>query len=1219
MINRQELLKDLQRQLPKIEKDIFDYSESRDDLTKHLKEEYQKAVDAKRTAEHFVAWLEGQITQAAVAWILTCVFVRFLEDNQLLDAPMLAGPGDRLKLAKDRIEVHFNENPTHGERDYLLSLFEELEKLPAIKELLDHQHNPLWHIPVSSDGAKLLVDFFQKIDPESGELIYDFTDPEWDTRFLGDLYQDLSIAVQKKYALLQTPEFVESFILDYTLEKAQDTFGLKDLRMIDPTCGSGHFLLTGFERIFNEWCRREPGEQTRVLAQRALNSVYGVDLNPYAIAICRFRLLIAAMKVTHTQSMRQAPDFHFNLAVGDSLLHGRRFEGTSGIQVHLMEEDDPIKHVLEVEDKEKLSKILGQQYHAVVGNPPYIVVRDKALNQAYRVKYPTCHRQYSLGVPFTERFFDLTVSAKDGQPAGFMGMITANSFMKREFGTKLIQDYLKNRDLTHIIDTSGAYIPGHGTPTVILFARNRRADRNVPVRVALGIRAEPETPEDASNGKVWRSIVDQLEFVGQENEYISVDDKDRSIFEKHPWSLSGGGAVEVKATIESRAVKTLKDLDIDTGYLVITGDDESFVSDRQSALRQGCNLFVSYGIGEYLRDWSFESSEVCVWPMDNFGTQLPDVELTGYIARLWPYKAPLRNRKMFGALVESKGIPWWKPREVYSNRLNGKPLISFAFVASHNHFYLCDSLVAFNRSAPIIRFKDGDASREQYVELLGYFNSSLVGFWMKQVSHQKQLTGGDGVRVEFVSKVPYEFVGSQLIHLPIPEGFNTEIGTKLQQFAGNIEELATAQRHLSVAEALKTALSTNARIENVWDKYQKERNELRCQMVLLQEEIDWTCYWAFGLCDKKLLADIEPWMDVDLEAGQRPFEILAQLNQDGFEVPADIPAHWPEAMQNKWRQRMEAIKLIKDIRVIEDPHYKRRWIGRQGLFNKAARADELKTACKEWMLDRLENQYLKHDDQLITSAGLADRVRNDSDFSKVAMHYTGNELFDIQKLIVELVTGESIPQMAPARYKPSGITKFRAWQETWDKQRAEDVIDARTELPEEHKDYLSKEAAEHLKLKQVGEIPVPPKYATKDFAKAAYWPLRGKLDVPKERFFSLPGCEKSGDTTPVIGWAGMNHLQRALAIVGWYQARKEEDGFTGQQLMPMLVAIEELIPWLKQWHNELDPEFELKMGDYFEGWLNEELQELDITRDDLLSWTPPVVKKTRKRKTKAKA
>ncbi len=82
-----------------------------------------------------------------------------------------------------------------------------------------------------------------------------------------------------------------------------------------------------------------------------------------------------------------------NLAVGDSLLHGRRHESQGqGIQVDAL--DDPIAHVLEVEDRDKLERILGQRYHVVVGNPPYITVKDKSQNERYRKLYTTCHRQY---------------------------------------------------------------------------------------------------------------------------------------------------------------------------------------------------------------------------------------------------------------------------------------------------------------------------------------------------------------------------------------------------------------------------------------------------------------------------------------------------------------------------------------------------------------------------------------------------------------------------------------------------------------------------------------------------------------------------------------------------------------------------------------------------------------------------------------------------------
>jgi hypothetical protein len=129
--------------------------------------------------------------------------------------------------------------------------------------------------------------------------------------------------------------------------------------------------------------------------------------------------------------------------------------------------------------------------------------------------------------------------------------------------------------------------------------------------------------------------------------------------------------------------------------------------------------------------------------------------------------------------------------------------------------------------------------------------------------------------------------------------------------------------------------------------------------------------------------------------------------------------------------------------------------------------------------------------------------------------------------------------------------------------------------------------------------------------------------VPKERFFSLPGCEKAGDSTSVIGWAGLSHLQRATAIAAWYLDRKDSEAWEAEQLMPMLVALDELIPWLKQWHNHIDPEFNERMGDYYESFLLEELRTLSVPRTALPSWLPPAVTRkrggVRKKKTAAEA
>jgi hypothetical protein len=127
------------------------------------------------------------------------------------------------------------ENPEsvaeHSQRaaclGYLLAVFDELAALPGTHEVFG-EHNPIRELPnwLSGDAGGELLRFFQKSDADTGALVHDFTDPAWDTRFLGDLHQDLSEAARKKYALLQTPEFVEEFILERTLEPALNEFGL---------------------------------------------------------------------------------------------------------------------------------------------------------------------------------------------------------------------------------------------------------------------------------------------------------------------------------------------------------------------------------------------------------------------------------------------------------------------------------------------------------------------------------------------------------------------------------------------------------------------------------------------------------------------------------------------------------------------------------------------------------------------------------------------------------------------------------------------------------------------------------------------------------------------------------------------------------------------------------------------------------------------------------
>jgi hypothetical protein len=1228
MIDRRAFLAGAQKLVAKLEKDLRARCDDMPEVGRAVLAEYKRAKDAGRTGQTLEEWRTDAITQQAVAWVLSCVFVRFLEDNRLIEPPKLAGPDERLHRARDEHELFFRSRPHDTDREYLLSVFDDLAKRPGTRDLFG-EHNPIRELPdwLSPDAAKdLILPFFQRIDAGTGHLIHDFTDPSLDTRFLGDLYQDLSEAARKKYALLQTPVFVEEFILDRTLEPAVEEFGLEGFRLIDPACGSGHFLLGAFPRLLDRWAKREPATPRRELVRRALDSIHGVDLNPYAVAIARFRLLLAAWQACGVTSLANAPDFLLNLACGDSLLHGstRAVQGSLGFA--------GLHHHYQPEDPEELERLLRPStYHAVVANPPYITPKDRGLNEKYRERYSACHMKYSLSVPFMQRIFDLACEG------GYTGQITANSFMKREFGKKLIQEFFPTIDLTHVIDTSGAYIPGHGTPTVILFGRQRKPIGEA-IRTVLGIRGEPTTPDDPARGQVWSAIVGQIDRPGSQSAFVSVADSPRENFHRHPWSIGGGGAAELKEQLDE-ANGILEGVIESIGFMAITGEDDVFILPHHVTRRARLHS-RPFCTGDMVRDWMIEPGDRAVFPYDPSSPELSSwkpMQVPHLLRFLWSVRVPVQNRSMFGKTVEEHGFRWFEYMQFIRERVRSAYLLPFAEVASHNHFVLNRSDRVFKQTAPVVKLPA--ATENDYLALLGLLNSSTACFYLKQICHQKQLTGGDGVRVESRAKVPYAFAGTSVGRLPVPEAWKQgALRDRLIGVTREIDTLCQSLAQLTPSQAIDTAMAKKTDIDKVWNGFQEERRQIRSRMIVLQEEIDFTVYAMFGLTEEQLLCDPVSLPPVSLDAGCRPFDILRGKNEDGFPVPADLPSDWPAPLRTLWQKRMQAIQQSSELRLIEDSHYKRRWIGRQGLFNQTKRSDELPAACEAWLLDRLESYFdldgrmndkgtptAQVEVSLISIAKLADLAGRDPAFQTVAELYRGRPDFDVVRLVAELVEAESVPLLPVLRYKPGGLDKRRAWERTWELQRQEDAIDRRATKPglavnedgwspttDDGTSPLNKAQADVLKKEQIGPIPPPPKYKPADFQSSTYWRHRGSLDMPKERWVIFPRCE-GADGLPLIAWAGYDHLQLAKAIAAHYvHVQEQEGGRDDPRLLPLLACLIELLPWLKQWHNDIDPEFNMGMGDYFEGFVQDEARQMGRTIEEVRAWQPPAKKTARK-------
>jgi hypothetical protein len=1211
------LTADLRRLLTSVTDDLRGRSD-RDDLAwaVALRDEYDDARRAGRTAFTWSQWRDGEIDQAAVAWILGTVFVRFCEDNDLVAQRWIAGPGDGLRLAVDAESAFYAANPRAGTSDWLHTAFGALADLDATGGILDRDHSLVWRITPGDDVCRDLLTYWRATG-DGGTLAHPLTSPDLDTRFLGDLYQDLSELAKKKYALLQTPDFVEEFILDRTLDPAIAEFGLPGLRLIDPTCGSGHFLLGAFGRLLAAWQEREPAAPAGENIRRALDSVYGVDLNPFAAAIARFRLAVAALRASGFRRLKDAPNWTIHVAVGDSLLGGMS-------QGALIDDQGAAGFHYRNEDITEYPRILESgRYHVVVGNPPYITVEDPALNHAYRDAFRTCHREYALSVPFMELFFRLAIRGSADRGAGYVGQITSNSFMKREFGSKVIETLLSGAggpshidqnpvDLLDVIDTSGAYIPGHGTPTVILIGR-RRPPIAQTVHAVLGVRGEPGAPVDPRKGLVWSQIVGHIDDSGGfDGEYVTVTDLPRVTFATHPWSLSGGASSATKALIDTGG-SPLNDVTQVIGYTGQTNADDVFLAPARAfgTMHVEASTHRQVVIGEVVRDFTIGESNhaLFVYGPDEL---LEITDFPGAYRRTWPYRTVTWNRRTFAKTSYlEEGRTWWEWHQVALDRLRTPLSIAFAFVATHNHFVLDRGGKVFKQSAPVIKLP-ADATEDDHLGLLGVLNSSVACFWLKQVSHNKGRPGAESGGADEPWEHRFEFTGTKLQEFPLPTslpaGYGFVLDALAQQSSANIPSAVLSD---------DSVLPSRAVLEAARDRWEA----LRAQMIAWQEELDWHTYATYGLIDESLtyLPQPDPPAESSADAststttfpaapatpsptpsptmpplppaepGERAFAIvLARRMRDQVESStwfvhhnhkftpiADVPAEWPHAYRELVALRIAAIEANPQIRLLERPEFKRRWAHESWESMQTA-------ALRGYILDRLEDQALWSDAQgprVLSVAALAEAVRHDEAVQAGIEVLFGADA-DRVRVLGALVADEAVPFLAALRYTDAGMRKRAEWEAVWELQRREDAG-------------------------EVVDIPVPPKYTNKDFRKVSYWSARGKLDVPKERFISYSGGELGADSTLVVGWAGWDHAEQARALARLLVTGVSRDGWEAERVTPLLAGLVELEPWLRQWHADPVPGFPTSPAQAIKGLVDQRLAAAGLTRSDVAAWRPP--------------
>lgn len=460
------------------------------------------------------------------------------------------------------------------------------------------------------------------------------------------------------------------------------------------------------------------------------------------------------------------------------------------------------------------------------------------------------------------------------------------------------------------------------------------------------------------------------------------------------------------------------------------------------------------------------------------------------------------------------GFTWYQLSRFHPERFQGTG-IAFGEVATHNHFVLDRGGKLFKQTAPVIKLPAG-ATKAEYLVLLAQLNSSAACFWLKQVCQDKGIRGEGGGFTPDAWEHFYQFGGTKLEGFPL-------IATKdekLEQLAQRLDGLASERLADSPASVLASAATRGPRaLRDALDARRAIDTERLFRMVGLQEDLDWLCYKLYGIDSEGETRPVEA--APPLTPGLRAFEVtLAHEDAERREAvargeePDEAPTQWfarhgwepvmsldqlPEAERAIVHARIERTQASRELSLLEQPAYKRRWY-------KPDYEKEEREAMELWLDDRIET-WGKERSAPFTAAQAGAALRSDAGVLAVGELLTGRSDFDVDALIAERLRLAAVPNLKHHVFKPEGLRKRAEWEKTWHEQHKED-------------------------RGEPAKPQVPPKYDAKDYLKNEYWSLRGKLDVPKERFIAFTEVPPSAGSETLYAWAGWTPRERAKAMLG---------------------------------------------------------------------------------------
>ncbi len=316
--------------------------------------------------------------------------------------------------------------------------------------------------------------------------------------------------VKKAGGVYYTPTYIVDYIVKHTVGKLCERKSPKEmakLRIVDPACGSGSFLLVAFQTLMDAhlaWYRENnpkkhtkevflaPGqddnnyrltttEKRRIL----LHSIYGVDIDRQAVEVTKLSLLLRVLEGENAETLKQhalfgeraLPSLEANIKCGNSLLSFRDLPG----QGSLYSDDEGSSRRINPFSWEaafpEVFKAGG--FDTVIGNPPYIRIQTMKKWAAQEVEiYKSLYKSaasgnYDVYAVFVEKGLQLL------NKSGRLGFIVPHKFFNAKYGEALRNLISEGGHLAEIVHFGDQQVFSGATTYTCLLFLDRLGPRSV--------------------------------------------------------------------------------------------------------------------------------------------------------------------------------------------------------------------------------------------------------------------------------------------------------------------------------------------------------------------------------------------------------------------------------------------------------------------------------------------------------------------------------------------------------------------------------------------------------------------------------------------------------------------------------------------------------------------------------------------------------------------